>query len=224
MFLVNWVKESFGEFLSWLGFLPENSKILFLGLDNAGKTTLLHMLRDDRITTHNPTLHPHAEELYIGNRRFRAFDLAGHELARRIWKDYYADVDAIIFLVDAADRTRMAEAKIELQYLFETETLRYVPFAILGNKIDIPTACSAEELVQFLELPMAYNYQGYSKNDSQNLHFQPGSGQWANRPNGGPIEVFMVSLVNKMGYSAAFKWISEVLKQQKAQGGQKQGL
>jgi len=209
------VKESVSEFMNWLGFLPENSKILFLGLDNAGKTTLLHMLRDDRITTHNPTLHPHAEELYIGNRRFRAFDLAGHELARRIWKDYYADVDAIIFLVDAADRTRMAEAKIELQYLFETESLRYVPFAILGNKIDIPTACSAEELVNFLELPMAYGYQGYNA--------QSGQGQWANRPNGGPIEVFMVSLVNKMGYSAAFKWISEVLKQQKASG-QKQGL
>mmetsp|Transcript_17292 Transcript_17292/g.42994 ORF Transcript_17292/g.42994 Transcript_17292/m.42994 type:complete len:213 (+) Transcript_17292:405-1043(+) len=206
MFLVNWVKESFGEFLSWLGFLPENSKILFLGLDNAGKTTLLHMLRDDKITTHNPTLHPHAEELYIGNRRFRAFDLGGHEAARRIWKDYYADVDAIIFLVDAADRTRMHEAKVELQFLFETESLRHVPFAILGNKIDIPTACSAEELVSFLQLPMAYGYQGYSGGNN--------SGSYANRPNGGPIEVFMVSLVNKMGYSAAFKWISEVLKQQ----------
>lgn len=206
MFVFNWIRESVSELMSWLGFLPENSKILFLGLDNAGKTTLLHMLKDDRISTHNPTLHPHAEELYIGNRRFRAFDLGGHEAARRIWKDYYADVDAIIFLVDAADRTRMVEAKVELQYLFETESLRHVPFAVLGNKIDIPTACSDEELRQFLELPTSYSYYG---NNSTN-----GSGGGSMRPNGGPIEVFMVSLVNKMGYSAAFRWISEVLKKQ----------
>ena len=131
-----------------------------------------------------------------------------HDIATPFHKttftDYYADVDAIIFLVDAADRTRMGEAKVELQYLFETESLRHVPFAILGNKIDIPTACSDEELRQFLELPTSYNYYG------------GGGGQntGSMRPNGGPIEVFMVSLVNKMGYSAAFRWISEVLKKQ----------
>lgn len=197
--IVNFFRDTVNDMMSWLGWLPENSKILFLGLDNAGKTTLLHMLRDDRITTHNPTLHPHAEELYIGNRRFRAFDLGGHEAARRIWKDYYADVDAIIFLVDAADRTRMPEAKEELHHLFETESLRHVPFAILGNKIDIPTACSQDELSGLLHLPASYGYGG-------------GQGG-AQRPNGGPIEVFMVSLVHKMGYSAAFKWISEILKQ-----------
>ena len=54
MFVFNWIRESVSELMSWLGFLPENSKILFLGLDNAGKTTLLHMLKDDRISTHNP--------------------------------------------------------------------------------------------------------------------------------------------------------------------------
>lgn len=200
MFIFEKIKDVFNEFLALIGLVPENSKILFLGLDNAGKTTLLHMLRDDRITTHNPTLHPHAEELYIGSRRFRAFDLGGHEAARRIWKDYYADVDAIIFLVDAADRTRMQEAKNELHYLFNTESLRHVPFAILGNKIDIPTACSLDELRSFLELPAPFAH-GYGMGN-----------QGAMRQGGGPVEVFMVSLVNKMGYSAAFRWVSDVLK------------
>lgn len=212
MFLVDWVKNSFNEIISWLGFLPENSKILFLGLDNAGKTTLLHMLRDDRITTHNPTVHPHAEELYIGNRRFRAFDLGGHDTARRIWKDYYADVDAIVFVVDAADRSRMPEAQCELHRLFATESLRHVPFAILGNKIDIPTACYDEELINFLQLPT----QGYGYGGGDN-----GGGATSSRAatvlyrqEGGPVGLFMVSLKKKIGYSDAFKWISEVLKSQ----------
>lgn len=198
MFAVDWMKQKFNDLMGWLGLLPENSKILFLGLDNAGKTTLMGMLRDDRLQSHDPTLHPHAEELYIGNRRFRAFDLGGHEAARRIWKDYYADVDAIIFIVDAADRTRMPEAAEELRYLFETDALRSVPFAILGNKIDIPTACSEDELRQYLNCPSTY---GYGQGQSQ-------------RPGGGAqIEIFMVSLVHKMGYSAAFKWISDILTQ-----------
>jgi GTP-binding protein SAR1 len=204
MFIVNWMKERVNDIMGWLGLLPENSKILFLGLDNAGKTTLLHMLRDDRMTTHNPTLHPHAEELYIGNRRFRAFDLGGHEAARRIWKDYYSDVDAIIFLVDAADRTRMPEAKNELHALFENEALRLVPFAILGNKIDIPTACGEDELRNCLQLPSVSSY-GYNQGNQSGGAYRQGGGQ---------VEVFMCTLVNKMGYGNAFKWISDCLKNQ----------
>merc|ERR1712224_411348 len=159
--------------------------------DNAGKTTLLHMLKYGARKQLTPTIHANVEELVIGKIQFRTMDLGGHETARRIWKDYYHSVDGIIFLVDAADRTRFHEAGEELAQLLEDPATQHVPIAVLGNKIDIPVAASEDELRNGLGL-----YQHMT------------SGKDGTKGHGRPVELFMCSVVKEMGYAEAFQWLS----------------
>ncbi|KAI3831615.1 hypothetical protein MKX03_017463 [Papaver bracteatum] len=185
MFLADWSNPT--EFLSdWffgvlaaLGLWRKEAKILFLGLDNAGKTTLLQMLKD---------------EVCIGKINFKVFDLGGHQAARRVWKDYYAKVDAVVYLVDAFNGARFWESKVELDALLHDESLATVPFLVLGNKIDMQDAVSELDLRRYFNL----HTTGKGKVDLAGSDVRP-------------IEVFMCSVVRKMGYGAGFTWLSQYL-------------
>jgi len=190
-FLFDW----FWSALSSLGLYNKSGKIVFLGLDNAGKTTLLHMLRDDRLVQHMPTQKPTMEELSMGNLKFQTYDLGGHTIARRLWREYYADVDGVVFLIDTTDRDRFTESKAELDDLLGGDDLKEVPFLILGNKIDVPGAASEDEIRQALGL-----FQTYGKGVG-------GAVQQGVRP----IEVFMCSVVRRQGYKEGFQWLAQFI-------------
>ena len=115
MFIINFFKGAF----EWLGFFQKNANIIFLGLDNAGKTTLLYMLQSDKFIQTDSTFHPHQAEVTIGNIRFNTYDLGGHLQARKTWREYAGTVDGIIFMIDAADQNRVTESKKELDSLLE---------------------------------------------------------------------------------------------------------
>ena len=109
----------------------------------------------------------------------------------------FLKVDAVVYLVDAYDKERFAESKKELDALLSDEALANVPFLILGNKIDIPYAASEDELRFHLGLTNFTTGKGKVNLADSNVR---------------PLEVFMCSIVRKMGYGDGFKWLSQYIK------------
>lgn len=121
-------------------------------MDNAGKSTLLHLLKTGTVTVVQPTYNPQFEEISIAGLTIAAHDLGGHKAARRIWDTYFDEVNGIVFLVDAAAPERFAESAEELNKLLATKELAKVPFLILGNKIDAEGAVDEANLKRALGL------------------------------------------------------------------------
>eukprot|EP00045_Choanoeca_perplexa_P000405 m.14401 g.14401 ORF g.14401 m.14401 type:complete len:194 (-) comp10270_c0_seq1:61-642(-) len=191
-FIVDW----FWSMLSSLGLANKTGKLVFLGLDHAGKTTLLHMLREGRMATTNPTLHPTSEELSISSITFTTYDLGGHAQARRVWKTYFPAVNAVVFLVDAVAKDRFPEAKDELQSLLADDQIADVPVLVLGNKIDVPGAASEDELRAALGLFGQTTGRGQVARSSLTSR---------------PLELFMCTVLKKQGYGDGFRWLSQYL-------------
>lgn len=133
----------------------QTRNILLLGLDNAGKTTLLHLLRDRIIALHEPTSKPQNAEIPWGESvALNMYDMGGHAAARRIWSQYIKqEIHGVVFVVDASEPNRFAEAADELNTVMTDPRLEHAIFLILGNKTDLLSATDEQTLREALGVP-----------------------------------------------------------------------
>lgn len=118
--------------------------------DNAGKTTLLNRLKLGEVTHTVPTVGFNVESIVYKNVSFFMWDVGGQEQIRLLWRHYYDQTEAIIWVIDSADRLRFAEAKDELHRVLSEEKLKGAPLLIFINKQDQPGALSAAEASEAL--------------------------------------------------------------------------
>ena len=142
MFIYNFFRSG----LEWLGFFKKDANIIFLGLDNAGKTTMLSMLQTGKFLNFDSTVHPHSAEVTIGNVNFKSYDLGGHKAARRTWSTYLETVDGIVFMIDAADLDRLPESRKILHETLAFPNIQEKPMVIFGNKADLKNALKEDDL------------------------------------------------------------------------------
>ena len=128
------------------------ARILILGLDNAGKTTILRKMSEEDITTTTPTQGFNIKSLMHDGFKLNVWDIGGQKTIRPFWRNYYANTEALIYVVDAADRKRVDEAGSELSELLSADELATVPLLVMANKSDLMQALSADDIAESLSL------------------------------------------------------------------------
>eukprot|EP00929_Paragymnodinium_shiwhaense_P113258 TRINITY_DN81516_c0_g1_i1.p1 TRINITY_DN81516_c0_g1~~TRINITY_DN81516_c0_g1_i1.p1 ORF type:complete len:183 (+),score=44.11 TRINITY_DN81516_c0_g1_i1:90-638(+) len=130
----------------------EDRRIVMVGLDAAGKTTVLYKLKLGEVVTTVPTIGFNMEAVQYKNIDFQVWDIGGQEKLRKLWRYYYQGTDGIIFVVDSSDVDRMHEARDELNRMLEEDELRDSVLLVLANKQDLPQALRANEVAEKLGL------------------------------------------------------------------------
>lgn len=123
-----------------------------VGLDAAGKTTILYKLKLGEIVTTIPTIGFNVETVEYKNISFTVWDVGGQDKIRPLWRHYFTNTQGLIFVVDSNDRERIAEANDELQKMLQEEELSDAMLLVFANKQDLPNACSISEVTDKLGL------------------------------------------------------------------------
>ncbi|BFZ20862.1 hypothetical protein BsWGS_23901 [Bradybaena similaris] len=127
-------------------------RILLLGLDNAGKTTLLKVLASEDISHITPTQGFNIKSVQSKGFKLNVWDIGGQRRIRPYWKNYFENTDLLIYVIDSSDRKRFEETGDEMTELLEEEKLAGVPVLIFANKQDLLTAAKASEIAEGLNL------------------------------------------------------------------------
>merc|ERR1712006_346 len=161
---------SMGVFSKAFGKLvgKKDCRILIVGLDAAGKTTILYKLKLGEVVTTIPTIGFNVETVEYKNISFTVWDVGGQDKIRPLWRHYYQNTQGIIFVVDSNDRERVDDssgsdnsAKEELHRMLAEDELRDAVVLVFANKQDLPNAMSVNEVTEKLGLNQLRNRQWY---------------------------------------------------------------
>ncbi|XP_062299270.1 ADP-ribosylation factor 4-like [Scomber scombrus] len=128
------------------------SKILMVGLDAAGKTTILNKLKLAEVVTPIPTIGFNVMTVEYKNIVFTVWDVGGQSVIRHLWRHYYVNTQCLIFVVDSTDPERIKEAADELHKMLQDDELRDATLLVFANKQDLPRALPVSDITEALSL------------------------------------------------------------------------
>ena len=154
-------------------FEQKNVKILMIGLDYAGKTTILHKLKIGETIETIPTIGFNVEKLKYKGLNITVWDIGGQIQNRIIWKHYYQNTNGLIFVVDSNDKNRINEAVNEFKKLLFEDELKNCPILIMANKQDLNNVLSPIDIANKMEMKelkdRTWLVQGTSATTAQGL-------------------------------------------------------
>jgi len=134
-------------------FWKQEMELTLVGLQNSGKTTLVNVIASGQFNEDMiPTVGFNMKKVNKGNVTIKLWDIGGQPRFRSMWERYCRGVNAIVFVVDAADPEKFDQAKKELHDLLSKPPLANIPLLVLGNKNDLPEAKGVAELIDSLDL------------------------------------------------------------------------
>lgn len=139
-----------GNVLSWFDglFAKKKANIVMVGLDAAGKTTILIKLKLNQVQETAPTIGFNVETVEYRNVAFNVWDVGGQQRLRTLWKHYYEGANAVIFVIDSNDRARLGDAKQEIEGLLTEPMLAGAALLVLCNKQDLPQRVTPGDIVE----------------------------------------------------------------------------
>ena len=161
----------FSKFFSLIS--KRDVRILMIGLDAAGKTSILYQMKMAELVKTIPTIGFNVELVDYKGLRFTIWDVGGQDKIRILWKHYYQNTDGIIFVVDSNDKERLEKVRETLALCLIEEELKDAALLVFANKQDLNGAVSPNALTDILEMGKINNrrwlVQGSSALNGQGL-------------------------------------------------------
>jgi len=149
------------KMLSVVGII--DSRVLMLGLDASGKTTILYKLKLGEVVTTIPTIGFNVETINYKQINFTCWDVGGPDKIRPLWRHYYDNTQAIIFVVDSNDRERIGEVAHDIRSTLWEDELRDAIILVFANKQDLPNAMTVAQINELLGLNSLRGRQWYTQ-------------------------------------------------------------